>query len=169
MIPARLILSISGALALVSCNTVDDPQQNPADAYGAANAYNQNANPNANAGGYGYPASGQGGQYSQPPAGAYGAANAYGTAPPPPAGGYSPPGYSQPYTQPADSGYGGGYTAPPPAGNYGAASGRSHTVASGENLSKIARRYGVTADALMRANNLTDPNFIRAGQTLTIP
>jgi LysM repeat protein len=168
MIPSRLILCFSGALALVSCNTVDDPQQNPADAYGAANAYNHNPNANANAGGYGYPAYGQGGQYSQPPGGAYGGAAPYGAANPG-AGAYSPPGYSQPYTQPADTGYGGAYTAPPPAGNYGAASGRSHTVASGDNLSKIARRYGVTTDALMRANNLTDPNFIRAGQTLTIP
>ena len=51
----------------------------------------------------------------------------------------------------------------------GSASGRTHTVASGENLSKISQRYGVTTDALMRANNITNPNFVRAGQKLTIP
>jgi len=168
MIPYRLLFLLGSAVALTSCSVFQpDPPENTADPYGAANAYNQN--PNANPGGY--PAYGQGGQqYGPPPAGgygagsAYGAANNYGTG-----GGYSQPNYSQPYTQPPDAGYGGAYSAPPPAGNYGAASGRTHTVASGENLSKIARRYGVTTDALMRANNLTDANFIRAGQTLTIP
>ncbi len=163
MIPIRNIFLLGGALALVSCHTTQpDPQQNPADAYGAANAYNQN--PGANSGGYNYPAYGQQGQYGQPPAGSYNAGNPYGGANNYGAGGYSQP----PYTQPADPGSGGAWSTPP-AGNYGSASGRSHTVASGENLTKIARRYGVTTDALMRANNITDPNFIRAGQTLTIP
>ena len=46
---------------------------------------------------------------------------------------------------------------------------RTHTVANGENLSKIAQRYGTTTDAIMRANNITNPNFVRAGQQLTIP
>lgn len=43
-----------------------------------------------------------------------------------------------------------------------------HKVASGENLTKIAKRYGVTVDQLRNANNITGDN-IKAGQTLTIP
>lgn len=45
---------------------------------------------------------------------------------------------------------------------------RTHTVRRGENLSKIARRYGVSVAALKRANNLRNDN-IQAGQRLVIP
>ena len=45
---------------------------------------------------------------------------------------------------------------------------RTHTVRSGENLSVIASRYGVTIGELRRANGITGPG-IRAGQTLRIP
>lgn len=44
-----------------------------------------------------------------------------------------------------------------------------HRVASGENLSVIAGRYGVTVDELVRANPLVEPNRISAGQWLEIP
>lgn len=44
----------------------------------------------------------------------------------------------------------------------------THTVKKGENLSKIARKYGVTVDALRAANGLKDDN-IRAGQKLKVP
>lgn len=43
-----------------------------------------------------------------------------------------------------------------------------HKVSSGENLTKIAKRYGVTIDQLRSANNISGDN-IQAGQTLTIP
>ncbi len=45
----------------------------------------------------------------------------------------------------------------------------SHVVAPGENLFRIALRYGVTLDALMRANGIVNPNLIFVGQVLRIP
>lgn len=48
-------------------------------------------------------------------------------------------------------------------------SGRTHIVREGETLSQIARLYNVTADAIAAANGLTDPGFIKMGQTLIIP
>ncbi|MFC3726068.1 peptidoglycan DD-metalloendopeptidase family protein [Neoaquamicrobium sediminum] len=50
----------------------------------------------------------------------------------------------------------------------GAANGRSYTVASGDTLNAIARRTGVSAEALKQANGLSS-GLIRIGQTLTIP
>jgi LysM repeat protein len=44
-----------------------------------------------------------------------------------------------------------------------------HVVQWGETLSIIASRYGVTVDAIMTANGLTDPNLIYVGQRLIIP
>lgn len=44
----------------------------------------------------------------------------------------------------------------------------THKVRRGENLTKIARRYGVTVAALKRANNISGDE-IRVGQRLTIP
>jgi len=44
-----------------------------------------------------------------------------------------------------------------------------HVVQWGETLSLIASRYGVTVDALMAANGLSDPNFVFVGQRLIIP
>jgi N-acetylmuramoyl-L-alanine amidase len=50
-----------------------------------------------------------------------------------------------------------------------ASSGRTHTVHVGENLTWIARRYGVTIAAIVSANGIADPSRIFAGQRLTIP
>ena len=47
--------------------------------------------------------------------------------------------------------------------------GYEHVVQSGETLSAISLAYKVTVDAVMRANNLKDPNSLRAGQKLFIP
>ena len=47
--------------------------------------------------------------------------------------------------------------------------GLTHTVASGETVFYIAQQYGITTQALVIANGLTNPNQIQAGQTLTIP
>jgi membrane-bound lytic murein transglycosylase D len=44
-----------------------------------------------------------------------------------------------------------------------------HRVQSGDTLSQIAARYGVSLAALERANGLNNRNFIRAGQQLTLP
>jgi peptidoglycan endopeptidase LytE len=41
-------------------------------------------------------------------------------------------------------------------------------VRGGDTLSKIASQFGVTVEALMSHNNLTD-DLIREGQTLAIP
>jgi len=44
-----------------------------------------------------------------------------------------------------------------------------HVVQRGENLFRIALRYGVTVDALVAANGLTNASRIYAGQRLVIP
>lgn len=44
-----------------------------------------------------------------------------------------------------------------------------HVVRWGEQLSGLAARYGTTVAAIVRLNNLTDPNRILAGQRLLIP
>ncbi len=44
-----------------------------------------------------------------------------------------------------------------------------YAVQSGDTLGSIARQYGISVEALMQANNLTDPNLISIGQTLNVP
>lgn len=43
-----------------------------------------------------------------------------------------------------------------------------HVVQPGENLTSIANRYGLTVDQLIRINNISNPNRIERGQTLTV-
>lgn len=43
-----------------------------------------------------------------------------------------------------------------------------HVVRSGETLSHIARRYGVSVAAIQETNGIRNPNSIRAGRTLVI-
>ena len=50
-----------------------------------------------------------------------------------------------------------------------ARTGYNHTVEKGQTLSEIARGYGKTVDAIMKANNLKTSNTIRPGQVLFIP
>ena len=45
----------------------------------------------------------------------------------------------------------------------------THTVQAGENLYRIALRYGITMDELANANNITDYSRINRGQELIIP
>lgn len=45
----------------------------------------------------------------------------------------------------------------------------THVVQAGENLFRIALRYGVTVDALAKANNITNAATIYVGQVLVIP
>ena len=56
-----------------------------------------------------------------------------------------------------------------PAATTGLAAGRVYTVIKGDNLVKIAARYGTTAAAIATANKLKDPARISIGQKLTIP
>jgi LysM repeat protein len=49
------------------------------------------------------------------------------------------------------------------------ASGKSHTVQPGESVWRIANRYKVTQDALMRANGISDARKMKAGMKLVIP
>ncbi len=44
-----------------------------------------------------------------------------------------------------------------------------HIVQAGENLFRIALRYGTTVEAIARANGITNPALIYAGQKLIIP
>ena len=44
-----------------------------------------------------------------------------------------------------------------------------HTIRSGDTLWSIANRYGMTPDELARRNNLSDPDRIRVGDSLSIP
>lgn len=44
-----------------------------------------------------------------------------------------------------------------------------HAVRAGESLTTIAARYGVSVQALMEKNQITDPDSIREGQKLAIP
>lgn len=46
---------------------------------------------------------------------------------------------------------------------------RSHTVQAGENLTTIAQQYGVTVEAIVTANEITDPDRVTVGTTLIIP
>lgn len=47
--------------------------------------------------------------------------------------------------------------------------GRVHVVRRGETLYRIALNYGVSMWAIVRANNIANPNAIYAGQRLVIP
>ena len=44
-----------------------------------------------------------------------------------------------------------------------------HAIESGESLYTIARKYNVTAQAIMQANGITSPDKIYVGQKLVIP
>lgn len=50
-----------------------------------------------------------------------------------------------------------------------AAAGATHVVQAGENLYRIALRYGTTVAALTELNRIYNPGHVVAGQTLVIP
>ena len=61
-------------------------------------------------------------------------------------------------------------TAPAPRASVApVASGGTHTVATGETLYSISRRYGVTVEALSNQNGISSPSQLRVGQRLSIP
>lgn len=45
----------------------------------------------------------------------------------------------------------------------------THTVQPGETLTQIAAQYGTTAQAIMAANGIADPDYLSVGQELVIP
>lgn len=47
--------------------------------------------------------------------------------------------------------------------------GYEHKVQAGETLSEIARAYNVRINAIIDANNLTDPDQLKVGKLLFIP
>lgn len=55
-------------------------------------------------------------------------------------------------------------TGPINPGNY-----RTYVVQAGDSLANIAARFAVTVEAVMRANNLPNQNWLTVGQTLLIP
>ncbi|MBE7468465.1 MAG: LysM peptidoglycan-binding domain-containing protein [Anaerolineales bacterium] len=124
--------------------------------------------------GQGYP--------QQPPQDGYYQQPGQGYAQPPTDGYYQQPGQGYPQ-QPSQDGYyqqpGQGYPQPGQDGNaypdpgYGApmqpGGAGTHTVAAGETLYSIARRYGVSAEAIAAANGLSNPNQLFVGQVLYLP
>jgi spore coat assembly protein SafA len=46
---------------------------------------------------------------------------------------------------------------------------RIYIVQRGDTLWKIAKRYNTTIDAIVRANNIKNPDLIVPGQKLIIP
>ena len=50
-----------------------------------------------------------------------------------------------------------------------ASGGTTHVVVPGDTLYSIGRRFGVSADAIVEANSMRNPNALRVGQRLTIP
>ena len=55
-------------------------------------------------------------------------------------------------------------TQPPPSSG-----GRIHVVRYGQTLASIARYYGTSVRAIVRANSIRNPNLIYPGQRLVIP
>jgi murein DD-endopeptidase MepM/ murein hydrolase activator NlpD len=121
-------------------------------------------------------------QYAAPPAAQY--------APPPyepPAPQYVPPAYVPPAPQYASPPYAPPAYAPPayvppaprpspdvtgPAragGNWDRGSSATVVVAAGDTVDAIARRSGVSAQAVIQANNITNPAALVPGQRLVIP
>lgn len=44
-----------------------------------------------------------------------------------------------------------------------------HVVEPGESIYSIARRYGVTSESVLQANDLTNPNQLAVGQAVVVP
>lgn len=50
-----------------------------------------------------------------------------------------------------------------------ASQGQTYTIARGDSLTRIAKKFGVSVKAIMEANNMKDADRLEAGATLTIP
>jgi murein DD-endopeptidase MepM/ murein hydrolase activator NlpD len=58
---------------------------------------------------------------------------------------------------------------PAPANNWSWDGGTAITVAPGETIDSISRRYGVPGSVIMQANNIVPPGTLHPGQQLVIP
>ena len=56
-----------------------------------------------------------------------------------------------------------------PAAPQVVASGRTHTIVSGDNIWRISSKYKVDQNELMTLNNITDPTKLRIGQVIKLP
>lgn len=106
--------------------------------------------------------------------GGFGAAPAAPVAGAPAAGGVTPqvtdPFAGQGVRQPVVPGAAAVQPAPAASGTPAAATAaRVHTVAAGETGWSVARKYGVTIQALAQANGLSESMTLRTGQKLNIP
>lgn len=64
---------------------------------------------------------------------------------------------------------GGSTTTTPVSSGSGQGGTKTYTVQSGDTLSEIAERFGVSLKDLADANDIADPDLIHAGEVLTIP
>jgi LysM repeat protein len=60
-------------------------------------------------------------------------------------------------------------TIPGVTGPVASGSVRYYTVQPGDNLSRIAAKYGVTVDSIVKANKIANPRLIYSGTKLIIP
>lgn len=60
-------------------------------------------------------------------------------------------------------------SSPSPKSGGGAKGATTYTVKKDDTLSQIAAKFGVSPEAIAKANGIDDPNLIREGQVLTIP
>lgn len=60
-------------------------------------------------------------------------------------------------------------TETPPKALPKAAPARTHILQSGETLYRLSSKYGVSVDAIQKANNIKNPNAMREGLKLVIP
>ncbi len=155
-------LSLAAALVTTSCSSLQLPWNKTADAAQQYDPYSQQqyagypqqqqqyAYPQQQQPGYAYPQQGQQQQYTYPNYGAQGE-----QAQVSPAGGNS-------Y---AAADYGSGSQG---SGGNAVSSGRTYVVQKRDTLSAISRKYNVSVNSLMRANNLSS-DLIRVGDRLSIP
>src|SRR5262249_52830649 len=69
----------------------------------------------------------------------------------------------------ACEGTGSGLRKPASSSNWSWDGGTAITVAAGDSIDSIARRYGVPASVIMQANNIAAPATLHPGQRLVIP